>query len=110
MPQKVPSGSPVFYDPRGRRWRHVRRTDLALGVLATLLAGIFIASVLSAPFLPTLALRPLQSLPRKTDIPPQPKAVLLNPREAKAKKAQQDLQKELAKTRVVPGRHAQSCR
>ncbi len=104
MPQKVPSGSPVFYDPRGRRWRHVRRTYLALGVLATIVAGIFIASVLANPFLPPLTLRPLQNLPRSSDIKPQPKAVLPNAREAKAKNAQQELQKELAKTRVVPGR------
>ncbi|PYS74513.1 MAG: polysaccharide deacetylase, partial [Acidobacteria bacterium] len=101
MPQKVPPGSPVFYDPRGRRWRHVRRTYLALGVLATVITAIFIASVLAKPFLPPLSLRPLQSLK------PQPRAVLPNARDAKAKKAQADLQKELAKTKVVPGRHAE---
>ncbi|HEX3145183.1 MAG TPA: hypothetical protein VHQ64_14520, partial [Pyrinomonadaceae bacterium] len=104
MPQKVPSGSPVFYDPRGRRWRHVRRTYLAVGILATVVAAIFIASVLANPFLPTPTLRPLQNLPRASDIKPQPRAEVPNPREAKANKAQQELQKELAKTRVVPGR------
>ncbi|HYW72091.1 MAG TPA: hypothetical protein VE961_13725, partial [Pyrinomonadaceae bacterium] len=107
MPQKVPPGSPVFYDPRGRRWRHVRRTYLAIGVLVTVVAGIFIASVLANPFLPPLSLRPLQNLPRSSDIKPQtpPKPAVLTPREAKAKKAQLELQKELSKTRVVPGRH-----
>src|SRR5215471_8707741 len=104
VPQKVPSGSPVFYDPRGRRWRHVRRTYLAIGVLATLVAGIFIASVLANPFLPTPALRPLQNLPRASDIKVQPRPEVPTAREAKAKKAQQELQKELAKMRVVPGR------
>ena len=107
MPQKVPPGSPVFYDPRGRRWRHVRRTYLALGVLATVITAIFIASVLANPFLPPLSLRPLQNLPRSSDLKPQPRALLPNTREAKAKKAQAELQKELAKTRVVPGRHAE---
>lgn len=101
MPQKVPPGSPVFYDPRGRRWRHVRRTYLALGVFATVVTAIFIASVLANPFLPPLSLRPLQSLK------PQPRALLPTAREVKAKKAQAELQKELAKTKVVPGRHAQ---
>lgn len=104
MPQKAPSGSPVFYDPRGRRWRHVRRTYLAIGVLATVVTGIFIASVLSSPFLQPPNLRPLQNLPRASDIKPQPRLEVPTAREAKAKKAQQELQKELAKTRVVPGR------
>jgi cellulose synthase/poly-beta-1,6-N-acetylglucosamine synthase-like glycosyltransferase/peptidoglycan/xylan/chitin deacetylase (PgdA/CDA1 family)/spore germination protein YaaH len=77
---------------------------LAIGVLATIVAGIFIASVLANPFLPTPSLRPLQNLPRASDIKPQPRQEMPTAREAKAKKAQQDLQKELAKTRVVPGR------
>jgi len=102
VPQKSPSGSPVFYDPRGRRWRHVRRTYLALGVFATVVAGIFIASVLSAPLLKTPILRPLQ--PRASDIKPQPRPEVPTAREAKAKKAQLDLQKELNRTHVVPGR------
>jgi len=57
--------------------------------------------VLANPFLPPLSLRPLQSLK------PQPRALLPNAREVKAKKAQAELQKELARTKVVPGRHAQ---
>jgi cellulose synthase/poly-beta-1,6-N-acetylglucosamine synthase-like glycosyltransferase/peptidoglycan/xylan/chitin deacetylase (PgdA/CDA1 family) len=105
MPQKAPPGSPVFYDPRGRRWRHVRRTYLAIGVVVTVVAGIFIASVLSAPFLVPPNLRPLQNLPRPSDIKPQPKVAVLTPREAKAKKARVELERELAKTKVVPGRH-----
>jgi peptidoglycan-N-acetylglucosamine deacetylase len=103
--EKVSPGSPVFYDPRGRRWRHVRRTYLALAVAVTGITAIFIASVLANPLLPTLNLRSLQSLPRATDIKPQPPAILTNPREAKAKKAQAELQKALSQTRVVPGRH-----
>ncbi|MFN2576523.1 MAG: polysaccharide deacetylase family protein [Pyrinomonadaceae bacterium] len=104
MPQKVPPGSPVFYDPRGRRWRHVRRTYLALGVLATIVAGIFIASVLANPFLPTPSLRQLKNLPHASDLKPQARPVVPTAREVKAKKAQAELQKELSQTRVVPGR------
>ena len=107
MSEKGLPGSPVFYDPRGRRWRHVRRTYLALGVVATALTAIFIASVLANPLLPRLNLRPLQSLPRSSDIKPQPPAILPNAREAKAKKAQAELQKELSQTRVVPGKRAE---
>jgi peptidoglycan/xylan/chitin deacetylase (PgdA/CDA1 family)/spore germination protein YaaH len=83
----------------------VRRTYLAAGVLVTLVAGIFIASVLSAPFLPTLALRPL--LPRPSDIKVQPKPTPVTPRGIKFQKAQKELQTALQQTRVVPGRHPQ---
>lgn len=104
MPEKVANNSPVFYDPRGRRWRHVRRTYLTLGVIITALVAVFIASVLANPFLgPQLNLRPLAHLPHVTDLKPRPPAVLPNPREAKAKKAQAELQRELSKTRVTPG-------
>jgi cellulose synthase/poly-beta-1,6-N-acetylglucosamine synthase-like glycosyltransferase/peptidoglycan/xylan/chitin deacetylase (PgdA/CDA1 family)/spore germination protein YaaH len=106
MPEKL-SSSPVFFDPRGRRWRRVRRTYLALGVAVTAITAIFIASVLANPLLPRLNLRPLQNLPRSSDIKPQPPAPLPNAREAKAKKAQAELQKALSQTRVVPGKRAE---
>ena len=97
------SGSPVFYDPRGRRWRRVRRTYLALAVCITAIMAIFIASVLANPLLPRLNLRPLSNLPRPADIKPQPLTTAPPiPREQKAKRAQVELQKALATTRVVP--------
>ena len=106
MSEKNASGSPVFYDPRGRRWKHVRRTYLAIGIAVTIVAAIFITSVLSSPFLPHYDLRPLRNLPRATDLKPQPRLELPNAREAKAKKAQAELQKALSQTRVVPGKRA----
>ena len=45
--EKPSPNSPVFYDPRGRRWRHVRRTYLILGVITTGITALFIASVFS---------------------------------------------------------------
>jgi peptidoglycan-N-acetylglucosamine deacetylase len=84
----------------------VRRTYLALGITITTVTAIFIASVLANPLLPTLNLRSLQNLPRTSDIKPQPRQVMPTAGEAKAKKAQADLQKELSRTKVVPGRHA----
>jgi len=97
----------VFYDPRGRRWRRVKRTYLALGIAVTAITAIFIASVLANPLLPRLNLRPLQNLPRTSDLKlPRPPA-LLNAREAGAKKAVDLLQKESAKTRVVPARRSE---
>ncbi|HSD45624.1 MAG TPA: polysaccharide deacetylase family protein, partial [Pyrinomonadaceae bacterium] len=85
--------SPVFHDPGGRRWRRVRRAWLALSILITALAIVFIASVFASPVLPSLNLRPHR--------PTLPK----NPSERKANKAQADLQRALAKTQyVVPGK------
>ena len=55
------SESPVFHDPEGRRWRRVRRIWLALSVLVTALAIIFIASVLANPVLPSFNLKPNRS-------------------------------------------------
>jgi spore germination protein YaaH len=105
--EKDSPSSPVFYDPRGRRWRHVRRTYLALGVVITAVVAVFIASVLANPLLPRLNLRPLQNLPHSSDIKPQPPAVLPNLREAKARKAQAELQKALSQTRVVPAKRSE---
>ena len=56
--------SPVFYDPAGRRWRRVRRTWMALAVVVTSLAAVFIASVLVNPALPSFNIRPVASLPQ----------------------------------------------
>jgi len=105
--ERSASKSPVFYDPRGRRWRHARRTYLALAIVATALIAIFIASVLANPLLPRLNLRPIQSLPKASDIRPQAPLQAPNARELKAKKAQAELQKALSQTRVVPGRRAE---
>jgi len=97
--------SPVFHDPEGRRWRRVRRIWLALSVLVTALAIVFIASVLANPVLPTLSLRAIPSFPRPSDIKPKPPNVPANPSERKAKKAQVELQHALATTKyIVPAK------
>ncbi len=85
--------SPVFYDPRGRRWRRVRGLWLALSILVTALAIVFIASVLANPVLPSLNLKP------------KPLNIPANPSERKARKAEADLQHALATTKnVVPAK------
>ena len=99
--------SPVFHDPAGRRWRRVRRTWLALAIVITALAAIFITSVLLNPALPSFKLRPVASLPHTADIKPKPLNLPANPSEQKAKKAQAELQRALATTRhLVPGKRA----
>ena len=85
MSQKNLPSSPVFYDPRGRRWRHVRRTYLALAVIVTTVVAIFIASVLAKPQLPPFNLRPPKT---------KPAVLAATAREAKAKKAQAELQND----------------
>jgi cellulose synthase/poly-beta-1,6-N-acetylglucosamine synthase-like glycosyltransferase/peptidoglycan/xylan/chitin deacetylase (PgdA/CDA1 family) len=99
--------SPVFYDPAGRRWRRVRRTWMALAVVVTSLAAVFIASVLVNPALPSFNVRPVASLPHTADIKPKSLSVPTNPSQQKAKKAQAELQHALAITKlVVPAKRA----
>jgi cellulose synthase/poly-beta-1,6-N-acetylglucosamine synthase-like glycosyltransferase/peptidoglycan/xylan/chitin deacetylase (PgdA/CDA1 family)/spore germination protein YaaH len=80
----------------------VRRTYLALAVVVTTVAAIFIASVVVKPQLPLFPLRPVPALPK-----PKPPVLTLNAREQKANKAQAELQKALAQTRVVPSRRSE---
>ena len=99
---------PVFYDPAGRRWRRVRRTWLAVAIVVTAVAAIFIASVLAKPLLPIINLRVGATFPHPSDLKPKPPALPANPREQKARKAQEDLQHAIARTkRVVPSKRPQ---
>ncbi|HEV8168436.1 MAG TPA: glycosyltransferase [Pyrinomonadaceae bacterium] len=100
-----PFESPVFHDPHGRRWRRVRRIWLALSVVVTGLAIIFIASVFANPILPRINLRQIPSLPNSTDLKPKAPNLPANPSERKARKAQVELQHALATTKyVAPGK------
>jgi peptidoglycan-N-acetylglucosamine deacetylase len=60
MPQ--PSSKPIFYDPKNRRWRWFKGITRVLGVLVTLVFCVLIASILTTPILPNLALAPLKPL------------------------------------------------
>ena len=96
--------SPVFHDPEGRRWRRVRRTWLALAIIVTALAAIFIASVFANPVLPKFNLRQVASLPQSLDLKPKAPNVPANPSEQKARKSQAELQRALAATKLMPGK------
>jgi peptidoglycan-N-acetylglucosamine deacetylase len=98
-------GAPVFHDPHGRRWRRVRRIWLALSIVATGIAIVFIASVFANPVLPSINLRQIPSLPQTTDLKPKAPNLPANPSERKAAKAQVELQHALATTKyVAPGK------
>jgi cellulose synthase/poly-beta-1,6-N-acetylglucosamine synthase-like glycosyltransferase/peptidoglycan/xylan/chitin deacetylase (PgdA/CDA1 family)/spore germination protein YaaH len=98
-------GAPVFHDPHGRRWRRVRRIWLALSVIATGIAIVFIVSVFANPVLPSINLRQIPNLPQTTDLKPKAPNLPANPSERKARKAQVELQHALATTKyVAPGK------
>ena len=83
----------------------MKRTWLFLGVIVTALAVLFIASVLAKPVLPDFNLRHLAILPGSVNLKPKPLSLPTNPSEQKARKAEADLQRALAKVnRVVPAK------
>ncbi|HVG38762.1 MAG TPA: hypothetical protein VM870_05720, partial [Pyrinomonadaceae bacterium] len=95
---------PVFFDPRGRRWRRVRWTWLLLAIVVTVLAIAFVASVLINPLLPRLDLRPVTALPHAEDLrvkPPPPPAASRH--ELRARRAEQDLRRMLQSAPVTRG-------
>ncbi|HXD33469.1 MAG TPA: glycosyltransferase [Pyrinomonadaceae bacterium] len=99
---------PVFYDPGGRRWRRVRRTWMALAVVATALIAVFIISVFAKPLLPGFDLRPASSFPHPSELKPKTPTLPQNARERRAKKAEEELQRALERTkRVVPAKRSQ---
>src|ERR1041385_841282 len=98
------TNQPVFYDPAGKRRRHVRRTGWILSVIVTALTAILIVSILINPLLPQIDLRPVPALPHATDARPQPPPLPAGPRGQKARYAKTALDQALANTTIVPSR------
>lgn len=94
---------PVFYDPAGRRGRRLRRVGIAAAAILSVLAAVFVASVLINPLLPKLDLRPVAALPTAADVKP-PTPEITTRRGLRAKRAQAALEQTLKKTPVVPGK------
>lgn len=107
------SNSPVFYDPRGRRWQRVRRTWVSLAVTVTALAAVLVSSIIINPVLPQLHLRAAAALPHVADLNPQPptlpklSAIALTKQEQHARQSEIELRRALDKTKVVPARRPQ---
>jgi peptidoglycan-N-acetylglucosamine deacetylase len=98
-------GLPVFFDPKGRRWRRVRLCWSALAVLITALGATFVISVLVNPVLPRLGLRPISALPHAVDTKLQPPPILPTIRRAQtARRTEVALRRALARTRAVPSK------
>jgi cellulose synthase/poly-beta-1,6-N-acetylglucosamine synthase-like glycosyltransferase/peptidoglycan/xylan/chitin deacetylase (PgdA/CDA1 family)/spore germination protein YaaH len=89
---------PVFYDPAGNRRRFLSRSSWSLAVIVTVLAAVFVASVLINPALPKLSLHQISSLPSSADIHPQPPRLIANRAEQRAARAGLALNKALTKT------------
>lgn len=60
------SSKPVFYDPKNRRWRWFKVIVQVLGLLITLIFCGLMASILTTPFLPNLALAPVRLLSQQS--------------------------------------------
>ena len=96
---------PVFFDPSKRRRRYVRHTSVILAVMFTILAGLFITSVVINPVLPRLSLRQTPASPLAADakapVPqlPVPQLVITR-REARSVQAQTELRRAIRKARA----------
>src|SRR5215831_11534743 len=89
--------SPIFYDPRHRRWRHFTRTVQSVAAVGSCIVAVLLASVLMNPVLPSLGLPPIRALPHVHHLlPPQPKPIPNRP-ERRFQRAKQRLTKHLAK-------------
>src|SRR5439155_8412171 len=65
--QRTPTSSgPVFLDTTGRRWHHVRRVALGVGIVTTLLGVPLVVGLLFPPLLPAFPteFRPSRALAR----------------------------------------------
>lgn len=83
----------------------MRRTWLALGIVATALAVLFIISVLVQPALPQLNLRQSAHIPHAVDARTQVNTPPpTTPAEEKAREAADELKQTLKKTKFVPSR------
>src|SRR5262245_50640650 len=91
--------SPIFYDPRHRRWRRFTRTVQFIAAVCSCIVAVLLVSILMNPVLPSLGLAPVRALPhgRHLDLP-QPKPI---PNRAKRRfqQAKQKLSQRLDKAR-----------
>lgn len=66
------SQMPVFYEPRGKRWKRTRNTFLSIGLVLSAFIFIFLGSLYFSPFLPDFSIRAKTILAKGNDITVQP--------------------------------------
>jgi cellulose synthase/poly-beta-1,6-N-acetylglucosamine synthase-like glycosyltransferase/peptidoglycan/xylan/chitin deacetylase (PgdA/CDA1 family)/spore germination protein YaaH len=96
--------APVFHDPEGRRWRRVRRAGRSLAVVASLLGGVLVLSVIVNPLLPRLHLKAAASLPHAADIKPKATPPVFTRGQQRAWRAERELKREIKSSGVVTAR------
>jgi len=85
----------VFFDKKGHRRRFVGYVTFILTALITIIAGLFIVSVLINPFLPQLRLKPAAILPQKIELAdPLPARPPLTKKEASIRQVAEKLKLE----------------
>ena len=84
----------IFFDKRGHRRKAVNFIGIPLAVLATVLIGFFVISVLVNPFLPQIRLKPFNVLPQQPDtalnLPEKPLSARESVLKREADKAKQE--------------------
>ncbi len=90
-----PPERPIFFDPTGRRWRHVRRARFLLAAVVTLLTAGLVLSIFVNPILPRLQLRSSSFLPHSPDLKPKLPRLVVTRRQQKAQRAEQELKRAL---------------
>lgn len=103
-PTNEPERRPVFFDDRGRRRKYLNLSGIAAAGAVTVLAGLFVASVLVNPFLPDIRLKPSKLLPQRVDTAaPVPDAAPVTKKEAALRQASEKVRKahrQLEETRL----------
>jgi len=91
----LPDLNPVFFDKKGHRRRFVGYAAFLVTALVTIVAGLFIVSVLINPFLPQLRLKPAAILPQKIEVAdPLPARPALTKKEASVRQVAEKLKLE----------------
>ena len=58
---------PVFYEPKGKRWKRIRLIGLSAGVIVCAFLGIFLCSLFITPYLPDFRIRAKTILPQGSE-------------------------------------------
>jgi spore germination protein YaaH len=100
------TGSPIFFEPTGRRWRRVCRLRVMFAAIVTVFIGVLVLSILVHPLLPHLEMKSAWLLPRGADLRPKAPDVSLTRRDRKAQHAQAELKKALHDTGIAASQQA----
>ena len=61
---------PVFYEPKGKRWKRIRFIGFSIGLIITAFLGIFFSSLFITPYLPDFSIRAKTIVPQGNEQQP----------------------------------------